>query len=130
LADDLWGQGGRDTLRGGRGADTLRGGAGDDVFDYDDVLDSTSGNIDRILDFGAGDKIDLSGIDAITGGADNPFSFIGSSAFAGEGTAGQLRATSSGGVWTIEGDVNGDGGADFILSVTTTHLIGASDFIL
>ena len=81
-----------------------------------------------------GDKIDLSRIDAIAGGADDAFSFIGSAAFSGGGaSAGQLRYTDAGGgIFIVEGDVNGDGLADFALSVTMTPAAAplATDFML
>ena len=84
---------------------------------------------DRITDFGVGDLIDLSAIDAITGGSDNAFSFIGSAAFGN--VAGELRATSLGGnVWLIEGDIDGIGGADFAINVGSSHAITAADFVL
>ena len=67
-----------------------------------------------------------SAIDAVAGGADNAFSFIGAGAFSG--TAGQLRAYSSGGSNYVAGDVNGDGVADF--TIQTNLLLASSDFIL
>ncbi|HMJ93545.1 MAG TPA: RTX toxin, partial [Allosphingosinicella sp.] len=79
----------------------------------------------------AGDKINLSVIDAIAGTANNDaFTFIGSNAF--HNVAGELRATQSGGVWTIQADVNGDGIADLTIGLTTDggYLIGAGDFVL
>ena len=74
-----------------------------------------TGGADRILDFNRGqaDKIDLSDIDAVTGGADNAFTWIGAAAFSG--IAGQLRSFSSGGSHFVAGDVNGDGVADFTI---------------
>lgn len=135
--DTLTGGGGADTIFGGGGGDALRGNAGADIFRYDNFSESTGSTDatrDRILDFGAGDKIDLSRIDAIAGGADDAFSFIGSAAFSGGGaSAGQLRYTDAGGgIFIVEGDVNGDGLADFALSVTMTPAAAplATDFML
>jgi Ca2+-binding RTX toxin-like protein len=110
---------GADFLQGGGGADALRGGGGGDVFRYLAVSDSTAASEDRILDFAPGlDKIDLSRIDANSLAAgDQAFAWIGSSAFSG--AAGELRATLSNGVWTVEGDVNGDRVADLVIAVTT-----------
>ena len=93
----------------------------------------TNATRDRILDFSPGDKIDLSRIDAITGGVDDAFTFIGTAAFTGGGTAGQLRYTAAGGnIFIVEGDVDGDGIADFTLSVAMTPATPpvATDFVL
>ena len=133
-ADTLLGRDGNDTLHGGLGADILYGGNGNDVFDYDTVAESTTGSIDMIADFAAGDLIDLRGIDAIAGGADSAFTFIGSAAFSGGGaSAGQLRVVNSGPYSVIQGDVNGDGVADFVLHatpVTPGYAFSATDFLL
>jgi hypothetical protein len=90
---------------------------------------------DRILDFEAGqDKIDLSLIDAISGmGGDQAFAFIGDAAFSN--VAGQLRAAfdANANLWTVQGDIDGDGTADFQILLTTTSTqqqIGAGDFLL
>ena len=120
--DTLLGGNGLDVLNGGIGNDVLTGGNGNDQFAFTDL-----GGGDRVTDFHRGsDKIDVSGIDAITGGADNAFAFIGSGAFGG--VAGQLRAYSSGGSNYVAGDVNGDGVADF--TIQTNVLLASSDFIL
>ena len=132
--DTLTGGAGTDAIYGGGGGDALTGGAGNDTFRYDAITDSngiTDATRDRIFDFTTGDKIDLSRIDAITGGADDAFSFIGAGAFTN--VAGQLRYTAvSASNFIVEGDVNGDGIADFTLSVTTTPATPplATDFIL
>ncbi len=54
--DTLDGGAGKDWLDGGKGNDILTGGTGEDVFFFDNK--GTSG-IDRITDFGAGDKLML-----------------------------------------------------------------------
>src|SRR5439155_22873217 len=89
--DTLIGGANGDILYGGLGSDTLTGGGGNDLFYYTDVAQSVGANTDRITDFTAGDKIDLSQIDADTTQAgDQAFNFIGSNAF--DGQAGELRA--------------------------------------
>ena len=129
----IFGGGGQDDLRGGLqddliyggfGGDNLYGGGGNDIFRYQSVDDSrTSGLRDGIQDFSAGDLIDLSRIDAdVATAGDQAFTFIGSAAFT-PGVAGQLRAaeTSPGSrLWTIEGDVDGDGNADLSIFVVTS----------
>ena len=130
--DQLFGRGGDDYLYGGLGADQLRGGMGNDRFYYDNVNQSTTGSVDSIVDFQTIDRIDLGAIDADgnAGNGDTAFTFIGNAAFGN--VAGQLRATESGGIWTVEGDVNGDGVADLVISVTTVDPIPleGADFVL
>lgn len=131
-ADTIYGQDGDDVITGGSGLDQLFGGAGSDRFVFTLVGDtgSTSVTADRIGDFsiGQGDRIDLSAMDAITGGADDSFSFIGSTAFTG--VAGQLRAVVSGSSTIVSGDVNGDGVADFLIRIDGAHSITAGDLVI
>ena len=129
--DVITGGTGADWIFGGDGADTLRGGAGNDTFYYDSVTQSTSAGRDGIQDFATGDKMDLSAIDAINGGGDDAFSFIGSGAFTNH--AGELRAvTTGGGIWTVSGDTDGNGVADFevVVVVTDAHPLTSADFTL
>lgn len=58
--DELWGGSGEDILDGGVGNDTLRGGSDADILVF-------SSGQDQVIGFDVGDRIDLSGIDAITG---------------------------------------------------------------
>ena len=114
---------GNDSLDGAAGDDTLIGGAGNDTFIIKDL-----GGLDTIADFVRGsDKIDLRGIDAIAGGADNVFTFLGDAEFSH--TAGELRTYVDGGVNYVAGDVNGDGIADFIMNLGSAHLT-STDFLL
>lgn len=128
----LRGYAGDDVLKGGGGVDELIGDAGADKFVYTSTADSNSvTGVDLIHDFGQdqGDKIDLSGIDANTSTAgDQAFSFIGSSAFSN--VAGQLRFEITGAGTLIEGDVNGDGHADLIISAAGSITFTAGDFVL
>ena len=121
-----------DTLYGGPGADLLKGNGGNDLFRYDSHSETTAASRDHILDLTAGDRIDLSRIDARTGGTTNDaFSFIGSGPFTG--AEGQLRVAKVGGNdWVIQADRNGDGVADVELLVTTGdgHGIAAGGFVL
>jgi Ca2+-binding RTX toxin-like protein len=131
-SDTIVGGQGNDLIWGNLGADTLKGGGGNDHFDYDAASESGSAARDTILDFSAGDKINLWTIDADGNAANgnSKFVFIGDRAFTG---AGQLRATEAqGGGWLVEGDVDGDGSADLIILVHTTngHMLTAADFVL
>jgi hypothetical protein len=117
-ADTLTGGGGNDLIYGGLGADTLAGGGGADVFRYDEVADSVLNGRDTINGFTSGtDKIDLSRIDAnaLVAG-DQAFKFgTGNFTGAGAASAGELRVTGDGSFWIIQGDTDGDGGADFLI---------------
>jgi predicted extracellular nuclease len=132
--DELYGLGGNDHLFGGGGADALRGGHGRDVFHYRQASDSgtAEGASDRIADFQRGlDKIDLSAIDAGSEAGDQAFTFIGEAAFSG---AGQLRSSydAKAKAWRVEGDIDGDGTADFAILVVAPNQgpLAASDFVL
>ena len=89
------------------------------------------GNADVITDFNQaeGDVIDLSGIDAIAGGTDDAFAFLGTGAFTG--TAGELRYFVYNGNTFVEGDVDGDGAADFMIALQSDAPIDltAADFV-
>ncbi|WP_158595940.1 cellulase family glycosylhydrolase [Oleomonas cavernae] len=130
--DTLDGGAGSDVLVGGAGRDKLKGGADWDLFYYTALSDSPAGtpNRDIIQDFEAGlDRIDLRLIDAVTStSADNAFQFIGTAAFGG--VAGQLRAVTSGNNTIVSADANGDGAADFELTLTGTYTLTAADFLL
>ena len=127
----LSGGGGNDTINGGGGADVMSGGTGSDVFVFKKSAEITSAaGSDAILDLGAGDLIDLSALDAIAGtSANEAFTFVGEAAFSG--TAGELRVqTGTGGTSTVMGDANGDGIADFQLSVTHAGTLTVDYFVL
>jgi len=129
--DTLSGGLGNDLVFGNLGGDTMAGGGGNDIFVYTDVAQSSGAAVDHILDFDAGDRIDLSQVDADTTTAgDQAFLFIGSAAF--DGHAGELRAELVGATWSIEADVDGDGHADMIIRVDTLnqHVITGNDFNL
>ena len=131
--DTLDGGAGNDILNGGLGVDSMTGGAGDDTFDFNALAHSLAGSNDVITDFqGAGavggDVIDLFDIDAINGGANNAFAFIGGGAFT---AAGQVRAVVVGTDTIIQANTNGNlGTVEFELRLSGVHPLNASDFIL
>ncbi len=132
-ADWLKGGGGRDVITGGAGADKLWGQAGADRFVFVDAGHiGEAGAGDVIKDFRSGaDLIDLAGVDADTGAAgDQAFVFIGADAFGG--TAGELRfqAGRDGHRTLVEGDLDGDGVADFALKLLGGPALSAADFVL
>lgn len=122
--DNVTGSSGADLIFGNLGADQLNGGPGGDTYVYRSVLDSTAASQDNVT-LGAGDRFDLSFIDAISGtpGANDAFTFIGSAAFGN--IAGQLRL----GVNVVQGDIDGDGVADLVIGFTGTAPLEA-DFTL
>lgn len=136
--DSLTGDLGDDILVGGRGGDILTGGADHNVFDFNSVKESTkaSANRDVITDFTHGlDDINLRTIDAdMTRGGNQHFTFIGNSQFHRE--AGELHVVKHNVAGTandktyIDGDVNGDGRADFRIELTGNVHLTQSDFVL
>lgn len=111
----LFGVGGNDRIDGGGGADKLFGGDGADVFIFDSISDSRAGANDHIYDFvSRTDRIDLSLIDADAGRAgDQAFALV--TRFTGR--AGEAAVRYLNGVTSISLDSNGDGVADFVLTV-------------
>ncbi|MGB3167596.1 MAG: calcium-binding protein, partial [Alteraurantiacibacter sp.] len=129
--DQIFGNDGRDIIIGGADRDIMIGGRGSDVFVFFDG--DTSANpfdADVIRDFsrGDGDQIDLSGMDAIFGGEDDAFSFVGTADFSG--TAGELRYEIVNGSTFIYGDTDGDGVGDFAVELGVQLNLIADDFIL
>ena len=126
-SDRLSGGGGRDLLDGGRGRDVLEGGAGADRFVFDDGDSGARARLrDTIRDFGRGDRIDLSEIDADRGQrGDDDFRFSGQSA-----KAHSVWFDRSGADVTVYADTDGRGGADLAILVEDVTRLGADDFIL
>ena len=140
--DALFGGAGSDTLDGGADADIIVGGAGRDFatggtgadrfrFADGDFAGTTSVDADRIYDFDAseGDMVDLSLVDAIAGGSDDAFTFLGNAAFSGT-TAGELRYEAFADHILLLGDTNGDGAADLAIRLDGLTSIVASNIVL
>ncbi|WP_342235408.1 calcium-binding protein [Inquilinus sp. OTU3971] len=130
-ANTLWGMAGDDVLAGGGNGDVLKGGAGNDRFVYTVLSDSAVSGLgkDTIADFTAGDRIDLSAIDADGNAAngDTAFSF-GTGDYTRH--AGELRVVTYGSVQVVYVDVNGDKASDFAINVVSDHPLTAADFLL
>ncbi len=121
VANRLEGRGGNDVLNGFKGADILIGGAGIDFFQFSTLNDL--GN--TIVDFAPGDKIDVSKFDTDPAAAGNQaFAFIGAAAFSN--VAGQLRYANG----LLEGDVDGNGLADFSVIIANAAPLTSGDFLL
>jgi Ca2+-binding RTX toxin-like protein len=153
--DWLDGGTGRDRIAGGNGHDYLTGGGGDDIF----VAELTSTrlatkagtmSVDTIIDFSAGDRIELGGIDAnaLLAGHQS-FTFIGTAAnkaagdlsykifdsvqgaekalgFDIDGVAG--KSPYAGPVTVLFGNVDG-GSPDFAIALIGAHDIATSDLL-
>lgn len=131
--DVLGGGANNDVLNGGAAKDRMSGGGGRDIFVFDDLAEARSG-MDIISDFQQGlDRIDLRGIDAVTGGGDNAFHMLAvNEAFSGSGaaSAGELRHYQLAERTIIEGDVNGDGAADFRIQLNGVFTLSGADVLL
>jgi len=128
--DTLSGGNGDDLIVGGSGIDDMTGGAGADTFRISTFESGTGASADRIQDFTQGsDIIDVAGMDAdlLTAG-NQTFSFIGNAAFSG--AAGELRYYDNGTDTFVQGDINGDGAADFDIALTGVVPLAATDFVL
>lgn len=119
---------GKDTIIASTDANILKGGASADTFVFETA---SAANGDKILDFSqsADDSIDLSGIDASTKTSGNQtFSFIGTAGF--HDKAGELRYFVKSGDTLVQGDVNGDGEADFTIRIDASLTLKSGDFLL
>lgn len=131
--DTLTGGAGNDTLIGGAGADRLDGGTGGDVFRLLSEAESPLSAPDTIVFFdapgaGAGDVIDLAGLDANT-------LLAGNQAFA-------FNSQATGGLWLVTqgtdtfvyGNTDADAQAEFALRITDAGVLpsaySAADFLL
>ncbi|WP_421580909.1 calcium-binding protein [Shinella sp. M31] len=129
----LKGKEGADKITGALGADDLYGGTGKDTFVFTSLKDSTvaASGRDTIFDFSQtqGDRIDLSGVDAISATSKNDaFAFIGSKGFSGK--AGELRFDKKAAGTYVYGDVDGNGKADFAIELGSAIALLKGDFIL
>lgn len=156
LANILSGGAGNDRLIGGDGVDSLIGGLGNDIFvaEINATKVASKGgmiSLDRVMDFAAGDKIDLSGLDANTNVAgDQAFTLVNSAnpKNAGEISIrhfGNMNAAEaalgmdldgvdgaspfSGPVSVVFGNVDG-GDADFAMVFINTPQLTVSDFMM
>jgi len=129
--DTLLGGAGDDRLIGGLGADELWGGAGADRFVLQQSGQSSLKTMDTIRDFspGEGDRIDLSAVDAEISVTGNQAFRLGGSSFTK--VAGELIQFDTATGLSVQGDVDGDGRADFALLLAGSHApLGADAFVL
>ncbi len=125
-ANRIDGGAGNDTIQGGAGADSLQGGEGADLFliASSSEAGNGSGSRDLITDWGNGDRIDLTAIDARSDqGGNQAFTWIGSAPFS---ALGQLRYSLPGsGSGLLEGNCSGNLAADFQLELSGAPALSA-----
>lgn len=129
--DTLDGGDGDDLLIGGAGKDTLFGGAGADRFIYNTVSDSAVGDSrDVIADWGAGDKIDLSALDAdsVLGGLQG-FTFIGYGSADRVVGAGEIKYYHTVGKTYIVANTGTGPTGDFQIELAGLHDLTMQDFL-
>lgn len=125
--DNIFGWAGSDRIEAGTGRDLIRGGADRDIFLFRAIEEAGIGRgRDVVHDFQQGlDLIHLAAIDADVAAAGNQaFVWIATGPFTG--AAGELRQTGQ----VVEGDVDGNGVADFQLAVPGHAALQAGDFLL
>ena len=123
--DTIWGienvntGSGNDTITASSAVNVMNGGAGDDTYKF---ISASAADGDTILTFEAGDRVDLTAIDANTGSAgDQSFSLV-SGAFTAAGQLAVTLETRADGDFTIvQGNVDGDAGADFTIEIAGHH---------
>ena len=130
--DTLSGGNGADTLFGQMGADALAGGVGADRFLYLSTAESNGpGGQDLITGFvKADDVIDLSVIDAVVGGADDAFVFVGTAAFAGAGPQVRIVLDAVASTTTIEVRLANSVSVDMTITLDNDLALTAANFLL
>ncbi|MFP9138251.1 peroxidase family protein [Devosia sp. XGJD_8] len=133
--DTLWGVenvttgSGNDTIVMSNAVNIVDGGQGEDVFVFGSA---TAAHGDTIRGFEAGDKIDLSGIDANTGMAGNDtFTLEGGQATTAPGQIVVTHETREDGEYTVVvGNTSGDNAPEFRINIAGNHALTADDFNL
>lgn len=111
---------GNDSIVANASVNELTGGAGADIFKYFSAADSSLLALDRILDFAAGDKLDLSVLDANIGTTTNDaFKYIGVNPFSG--AAGEIRFDAQ--LGQVQANIDTNVNVDFAVAV---NLIGGA----
>lgn len=141
-ADVLRGQVNDDILTGGDGADVLTGGTGRDTFVFGSASQSTGAARDTLragdggAAFEAGEKIDLSAIDAnTTAGGNQAFVFSGAIGSGAAGAKGHLYVTTVGQDTIVRGNTDNDAAWEIQIAIEDGAGRGATwyhgtDFVL
>lgn len=129
--DTLIGGAGNDTLTGHEGADVITGGSGADHFVFSVLSWSNGSAVDTINGFSlAEDVIDLSGLDAVPGGANDAFTFIGTAAFAGTGPQVRIAVDEILQKTTVEVRLDGAVTNSMTIALDNDLMLTASNFLL
>ncbi|HET7717984.1 MAG TPA: alkaline phosphatase PhoX [Bauldia sp.] len=135
--DEIIGRDGDDRIGGGAGSDELTGGAGRDLFVFLRPAETPRklARADIVEDFEPGlDRLHLAAIDAGPGKGDQAFHWIGGRGF--HDRPGELRykqrdlAGSDDDVRIVEGDIDGNGRADFRIVLAGLGELDRGDFVL
>ncbi|HEY8577754.1 MAG TPA: peroxidase family protein [Devosia sp.] len=120
---------GNDRLAMSNAVNVVDGGDGEDVFVFGST---TAAHGDTIRGFEAGDKIDLSGIDANVGTAGNDtFTLQSGQAATAPGQIMVTHETREDGEYTVvSGNTAGDGAPEFRVNIAGHHVLTGSDFNL
>jgi serralysin len=131
LIENAKGGSAADLLIANDAANRLTGGDGQDTFRWTTV-DSAGLRRDTVTDFHSGtDRIDLSGIDAnVSTARDDAFYYVGTAEFADSDLVGQLRYEIRNGNMFVQGDVDGDGVADFEIGFLGAQSLAFADVFL
>lgn len=140
-ADSLIGSFVTETLFGGKGRDLFTSHDGDDTFDFNSIFDSLKGaKRDVISDFSVGDDasggldddlIDLKTIDANSLRHGNQaFHLIAATNFHHKAGELMVKYNSANDITLVQGDIDGNGKADFQIELTGQKGLTALDFIL
>lgn len=140
FVNTLRGLGGPDTFQSGNGADPVIGGTGNDVFQFLSTVGSNPSARDTLAagdgavafekpGAAAGDKFDLSAIDANTSAANTQHFVFGTSH-----AAGHLWAVDSGSTTLIRGNVDADTAVEFEVAIQDGNVRASAytsaDFLL
>ena len=134
--DALWGVenvvtgSGNDRITASNAVNVMDGGQGEDVFVFGS---SAAAHGDTIRGFEAGDRIDLSGIDADSGTDGNQaFALVSGSSATAPGQIVVTHETREDGEYTIvSGNTAGDDGApEFRINIAGNHQLTSTDFTL
>jgi Ca2+-binding RTX toxin-like protein len=129
LVNTIFGNAGANILDGKAGADTLAGMGGTDQFNFTSALGG--GNVDRIVDLAAGDRIALD--DAIFAGIGTPGAFSAAAFVTGSAAADandRVVYNQATGQLFYDADGNGAGAAILFATLDGKPALAAADFMV